>query len=155
MLMIEVTETAVLAAEAAIDALRDLRALGVTIALDDFGTGNSSLSLLVDCPVDVLKVDRSFVSGVTSATAQAVIVDGLIDITNRLRIQAVAEGVETASQAARLHAAGYRYAQGFHFARPMTAPLVDAWLAGQRLAGSADEMRETSSSVLTGSTITS
>jgi diguanylate cyclase (GGDEF)-like protein len=154
-LMIEVTETAVLAVDSAVDALRDLRALGLTVALDDFGTGNSSLSLLVNCPVDVLKVDKSFVSGVTSATAQAVIVDGLIDITNRLRIRAVAEGVETASQAARLHAAGYRYAQGFHFARPMPAPLVDSWLADQRLTGSAAEMREISSSVLTGSTITS
>lgn len=109
----------------------------------------------MNCPVDVLKVDKSFVSGVTSATSQAVIVDGLIDITNRLRIQAVAEGVETASQAARLHDAGYRYAQGFHYARPMPAPLVDTWLADQRLAGSAAEMREISSSVLTGSTITS
>ncbi len=162
-LMIEVTETAVLAVDSAIAALGDLRALGPMIALDDFGTGNSSLSLLVNCPVDVLKVDKSFVSGVTSATSRAVIVDGLIDITDRLRIEAVAEGVETAEQAQRLHAAGYRYAQGFHYARPMTVPLLDDWLdqhaAGRKpadqLPGSAAEMRATSSPVLTGSTITS
>ncbi|MFI5936998.1 putative bifunctional diguanylate cyclase/phosphodiesterase [Actinoplanes sp. NPDC051494] len=119
-LLAEVTETAVLGTGAALDAVRGLNALGMRVALDDFGTGQSSLSLLVDCPVDVLKVDKSFVDGVTSASPQAVIVESLIGITTGLRIQAVAEGVETADQAHRLHQAGYRYAQGFHFARPMS-----------------------------------
>jgi predicted signal transduction protein with EAL and GGDEF domain len=104
-------------------------------------------------------------------------VEGLIDITNRMRIEAVAEGVETRSQAERLYHAGYRFAQGYHFGRPMTVRQVDAWLdekateqpdgqpelrpAGQRNdrnqrpADRAAEMRATSSSVLTGSTITS
>ncbi|MEU8611701.1 EAL domain-containing protein, partial [Actinoplanes sp. NPDC048791] len=103
-----------------LEAVRALHELGLRVALDDFGTGQSSLSLLVDCPVHVLKVDKSFVDGVTAGTAQAVIVDSLIAITTGLRIEAVAEGVETAAQARRLYEAGYRYAQGFHFARPMT-----------------------------------
>ncbi|WP_051808914.1 putative bifunctional diguanylate cyclase/phosphodiesterase [Actinoplanes subtropicus] len=118
-LVAEVTETAVLGTGEALDAVRALHALGLRVALDDFGTGQSSLSLLVDCPVKILKVDKSFVDGVTGASAQAVIVDGLIGITEGLRIEAVAEGVETADQAYRLHKMGYRFAQGFHFARPM------------------------------------
>ncbi|MFI5497338.1 putative bifunctional diguanylate cyclase/phosphodiesterase [Actinoplanes sp. NPDC051859] len=126
MIVAEVTETAVLGTGAALEAIRDLSELGIRVALDDFGTGQSSLSLLVDCPVHVLKVDKSFVDGVTTASPEAVIVDHLIGITSGLRILAVAEGVETADQAERLHQAGYRYAQGFHFARPM---------AGDEIAG--------------------
>jgi EAL domain-containing protein (putative c-di-GMP-specific phosphodiesterase class I) len=118
-LVAEVTETAVLGTGEALDAVHELHELGMRVALDDFGTGQSSLSLLVDTPVHVLKVDKSFVDGVTASSPQAVIVDGLIGITDGLRIEAVAEGVETAEQAERLHAVGYRYAQGFHFARPM------------------------------------
>ena len=118
-LVAEVTETAVLGTGEALEAVRELHALGLRVALDDFGTGQSSLSLLVDCPVKVLKVDKSFVDGVTGSSAQAVIVDGLIGITEGLQIEAVAEGVETADQAYRLHKMGYRFAQGFHFARPM------------------------------------
>lgn len=121
-LVAEVTETAVLGTGEALEAVRALHALGLRVALDDFGTGQSSLSLLVDCPVKVLKVDKSFVDGVTGASAQAVIVDGLIGITEGLDIEAVAEGVETADQAYRLHKMGYRFAQGFHFARPMPGP---------------------------------
>nr|WP_296063866.1 EAL domain-containing protein [uncultured Actinoplanes sp.] len=91
---------------------------GMRVALDDFGTGQSSLRLLVDTPVRVLKVNKSFVDGVTAASSRAVIVDGLIGITEGLRI-AVAEGVESADQARRPHQVGYRFAQGFPFARPM------------------------------------
>jgi diguanylate cyclase (GGDEF)-like protein len=126
----EITETAVLGTgPGGLDAVRELHALGLRVALDDFGTGQSSLSLLVDCPVHVLKVDKSFVDGVTAGSAQAVIVDSLIGITTGLRIQAVAEGVETEAQARRLYEAGYRYAQGFHFARPMSADDVSRLLS--------------------------
>jgi diguanylate cyclase len=118
-LVVEVTETAVLGTGAALDAVKALNGLGLRVALDDFGTGQSSLSLLVDCPVQILKVDKSFVDGVTMASPQAAIVDGLIGIIAGLQIEAVAEGVETAEQADRLFRAGYRLAQGFHFARPM------------------------------------
>ncbi|GAA2699632.1 putative bifunctional diguanylate cyclase/phosphodiesterase [Actinoplanes palleronii] len=131
-LVIEVTETAVLGTGAALESVRRLDALGLKIALDDFGTGQSSLSLLVDTPVSWLKVDKSFVDGVTVDSPEAVIVDGLIGITRGLRIQAIAEGVETAEQAARLHQAGYRFAQGFHFARPM--PDSDVALLLDRLS---------------------
>jgi diguanylate cyclase (GGDEF)-like protein len=120
-LVAEVTETAVLGTGEALDAVHALHKLGMRVALDDFGTGQSSLSLLVDTPVRVLKVDKSFVDGVTAGSSQAVIVDGLIGITAGLRIEAVAEGVETEDQAQRLYEVGYQYAQGFHFSRPMAA----------------------------------
>jgi diguanylate cyclase (GGDEF)-like protein len=120
-LMIEVTETAVLNTGIAADRLADLRALGLRVALDDFGTGHSSLSLLMDLPVDVLKVDKSFVSGESSEHAGAIVVRNLIGFTDDFGIEAVAEGVETMAQALRLRGAGYHYAQGFLFGRPMSA----------------------------------
>ncbi|GAA4926430.1 putative bifunctional diguanylate cyclase/phosphodiesterase [Actinoplanes utahensis] len=120
-LVVEVTETAVMGTGVALETIRALAGQGLSIALDDFGTGQSSLSLLVECPVSWLKVDKSFVDGVTTPSPQAVIVDSLIGITEGLRMQAVAEGVETAEQAERLHRAGYRWAQGYHFARPLSA----------------------------------
>ena len=124
-LMIEVTETAVLGTGVALDAVHRLKELGLKIALDDFGTGQSSLSLLLDCPVDLLKVDKSFVSGAAAGRAGAVIVEGLIGFTNGLALEAVAEGVETVEQADRLHAAGYRMAQGYLFGRPTTADAIE------------------------------
>jgi diguanylate cyclase (GGDEF)-like protein len=134
-LAIEVTETAVFDDGAALDSVRALHALGLTIALDDFGTGHSSLGLLRTCPVDVLKVDKSFVDSVGTDSDQTVIATSLIQIANGLRLQAVAEGVETAEQAAELLRLGYRYAQGYHFARPMPAHELT-----ERLA-SIDEVR--------------
>ncbi|WP_328459864.1 bifunctional diguanylate cyclase/phosphodiesterase [Actinoplanes sp. NBC_00393] len=138
-LVVEMTETAVLGTGVALDVVRRLHDMGLSIALDDFGTGQSSLSLLVDCPVTWLKVDKSFVDGVTTESPQAVIVDSLIGITHGLRMQAVAEGVETAEQAERLHQAGYRFAQGYHFARPLPVSDVELLLT----------MRETRQSQLT------
>ncbi|WP_250006567.1 bifunctional diguanylate cyclase/phosphodiesterase [Actinoplanes sp. M2I2] len=127
-LLLEVTETAVLEAGAPLDAVRELRERGLRVALDDFGTGQSSLSLLLTVPVDVLKVDKSFVSGAAAGQAGAVIVEHLIGFTNGLRMEAVAEGVETEAQALRLHAAGYSLAQGYLFGRPTTAAEIEAGL---------------------------
>ncbi|GAA0577563.1 bifunctional diguanylate cyclase/phosphodiesterase [Paractinoplanes ferrugineus] len=130
-LLLEITETAVLDPGPALAAVRELRDRKLRIALDDFGTGQSSLSLLLHCPVDVLKVDKSFVSG-TAATsdAGAVIVENLIGFTTGLHLEAVAEGVETAEQAERLSAAGYRLAQGYLFSRPVPAEIIEAQLTG-------------------------
>ncbi|WP_250005184.1 bifunctional diguanylate cyclase/phosphodiesterase [Actinoplanes sp. M2I2] len=136
-LMLEVTETAVLAADLATEQLHRLKALGVRIALDDFGTGHSSLSLLLDCPVDVLKVDKSFVSGTTAGRAGAIIVRNLIGFTDDFGIDAVAEGVETTGQAARLHEAGYQFAQGYLFGRPMDAAALEELFANRVTTGAA------------------
>ncbi|MFI5930789.1 putative bifunctional diguanylate cyclase/phosphodiesterase [Actinoplanes sp. NPDC051494] len=121
-LIVEVTETAVFGGGQAVQAVKDLHELGVRIALDDFGTGHSSLGLLQTIPVDVLKVDKSFVDSITMAGRHAVIATALIQVSNGLGLLAVAEGVETAEQAAELHRLGYRLAQGYHFGRPMTEP---------------------------------
>jgi len=123
-LTVEVTETAVFDGGTALTELRAIAALGVKIALDDFGTGHSSLGLLRTCPADVLKVDKSFVDDVTAGGPQAVVVAALIGICEGLGLRAVAEGVETAEQAAELQRLGYRYAQGFHYGRPMPAEMV-------------------------------
>ncbi|MFB9323818.1 putative bifunctional diguanylate cyclase/phosphodiesterase [Cryptosporangium minutisporangium] len=127
-LTVEVTETAVFDGGRALDELRALDDLGVRIALDDFGTGHSSLGLLRTCPVDVLKVDRSFVEGITGTIEQAAIATSLIEIAKGLGLRAVAEGVESAAQAERLYELGYLYAQGFHFAGALEVDQVDALL---------------------------
>jgi diguanylate cyclase (GGDEF)-like protein len=120
-LTVEVTETAVFDGGAALDELSAIKALGVAIALDDFGTGHSSLGLLRTCPVDILKVDKSFVDSITEGGEHAVVAAALIQIADGLRLRAVAEGVETAEQAAELRRLGYDLAQGFHYGRPMAA----------------------------------
>ncbi len=121
-LAVEVTETAVFEGGQAVVALHELRALGVRIALDDFGTGHSSLGLLQTVPVDILKVDKSFVDDVTEAGRHTVIAEALYQVSSGLGLVAVAEGVETAAQAEALHRIGYRYLQGFHFGRPVADP---------------------------------
>ncbi len=117
--VVEVTETAVFDGGTAVDTLHNLVGLGVKVALDDFGTGHSSLGLLRACPADTLKVDKSFVDGIGGSSEEAVIATAMIQITDGLHLKAVAEGVETAAQAETLHRLGYRYAQGYHFSRPL------------------------------------
>jgi EAL domain-containing protein (putative c-di-GMP-specific phosphodiesterase class I) len=117
-LTFEISETAAGAAGTVQHALRELRDLGVRLALDRFGTGASTLSLLAGCPVDQIKLDRSFVTG-PDALARA-----LVQVSRALEVEAVATGVETAEQAGRLHELGYRRAQGFFFARPGPAASI-------------------------------
>jgi diguanylate cyclase (GGDEF)-like protein len=127
-LTVEVTETAVFDGGTALDSVRALHDLGIHIALDDFGTGHSSLGLLRICPVDVLKVDKSFVDEISVDGDQAVIATALIHIADGMHLRAIAEGVETAAQAEKLSLIGYRYAQGYHFGRPMLANDLTATL---------------------------
>jgi diguanylate cyclase (GGDEF)-like protein len=121
-LAVEVTETAVFEGGQALETLHELRRLGVRIALDDFGTGHSSLGLLQTVPVDILKVDKSFVDNITMAGRHAVIATALIQVSDGLGLTAVAEGVETKEQADELYRLGYRLVQGFHFGRPSAQP---------------------------------
>jgi diguanylate cyclase (GGDEF)-like protein len=133
-LVVEVTETAVFDSEPALRTLHALSALGVRVALDDFGTGHSSLGLLQTCPVDILKVDKSFVDTITSTGRHAVIASALITVSNGLGLTAIAEGVETPAQADHLFALGYQYAQGYHFGRPTTAAAITETLLAHRVA---------------------
>jgi EAL domain-containing protein (putative c-di-GMP-specific phosphodiesterase class I) len=135
-LVVEVTETAVFDGGPALDALHDLVRMGVKVALDDFGTGHSSLGLLRTVPADTLKVDKSFVDGIGGSSEEAVIATAMIQITNGLHLDAVAEGVETSAQAKTLHRLGYRYAQGYHFSRPLPPAEIGVRLADGTLARS-------------------
>jgi diguanylate cyclase (GGDEF)-like protein/PAS domain S-box-containing protein len=121
-LALEITESDAMGdAEATIHRLRELKALGIQLAVDDFGTGYSSLAYLKRFPVDVLKIDRSFVHGLGSDDADTAIVAAMIGMARALGLRVVAEGVETAEQLTRLHELGCDAAQGFLFARPMSA----------------------------------
>ena len=131
-LVVEVTETAVFDGGVALETLHNLVTLGVRIALDDFGTGHSSLGLLRTCPTDILKVDKSFVDGIGGRSEEAVIATAMIQITNGLHLQAIAEGVETAEQAETLYRLGYRFAQGYHFSRPLSPEQVSRHLTAAR-----------------------
>ncbi|MFI1995772.1 putative bifunctional diguanylate cyclase/phosphodiesterase [Actinoplanes sp. NPDC020271] len=125
---LEITETAVFGGGAALSTVKELRELGVGVALDDFGTGQSSLTLLRTCPVTTLKVDKSFIDELNGTAEQEAIATSLSTIAATLGLRAVAEGVETYEQAVRLEALGYRYAQGYYFAKPGPAALIDAAL---------------------------
>jgi len=120
-LTIEATETAVLKGGQVLRNLESLHALGVRLALDDFGTGHSSLGLLRTCPVDVLKLDRSFVEELGDTRRRPAVAMAILQLAQALGLTAVAEGIETEAQAEQLHALGYRLGQGFHFGRPLLA----------------------------------
>ncbi|HSZ37682.1 MAG TPA: EAL domain-containing protein [Acidimicrobiales bacterium] len=125
-LMIEVTEGALIGDVAgATSVLESLHGLGVTIAIDDFGTGYSSLSHLQRFPVDVLKVDKSFVDGLCKGNDEATLVRSVLAIGAEFGLQVVAEGIESAEQDAELRRLGCDYGQGYLYAAGMTAPELD------------------------------
>jgi diguanylate cyclase (GGDEF)-like protein/PAS domain S-box-containing protein len=116
-LTVEITESTAVGGEATTESLARLRRLGVRLSLDDFGTGQSTLTLLATCPVDQIKLDRTFVPDDRSD----VIAAAVLQLARGFGVEAVAEGVETAAQADHLTALGYDRAQGYHFGRPMPA----------------------------------
>ena len=115
-------------------ALTKLKSAGVTIALDDFGTGYSSLSHLRDFPVDVVKIDKSFIGRMISDPEIGAIVTAVINLANSLGIQSVAEGIESQEQADLLLAAGCTIGQGFHLGQPMPADFVARQIIGREAA---------------------
>jgi diguanylate cyclase (GGDEF)-like protein len=131
---VEVTEAVILdgVADAIIATLTELRAAGIEIALDDFGTGFASLTHLQDFPVDVIKVDQSFVRRIVSDADSRAIISAVLSLGRSLGKIVVAEGVETAEQALLLKAAGCDQVQGFYFGRPMPADSVPKFIANWR-----------------------
>jgi len=124
--VVEITESAfVHDLEGTIERLQELRLLGVTVAIDDFGTGYSSLDHLRRFPVDVLKIDKSFIDGVAEGSEEASFAKAIITLAEQLHLTTIAEGVETAPQAAALEDLGASCAQGFLFSRPVPADEVD------------------------------
>jgi diguanylate cyclase (GGDEF)-like protein/PAS domain S-box-containing protein len=119
---VEITETMIAQNTGAnVQKLLRLREAGLQIFMDDFGTGYSGLSQIAHLPLDALKIDRSFVAGMTISGEHMAIVSAIINLARALRIYVVAEGVETEEQAARLYALGCDEAQGYLFSRPLPA----------------------------------
>ncbi len=129
-LMLEVTETSLIErpGESA-SVLEAVRALGVVVALDDFGTGYSSLAYLRNLPVDLLKIDRSFVAGLPGSGDDLQMIAAITSLAHALDVRVLAEGVETAEQLAVLQSLGVDVAQGFFFSRPCEAEDVIGVLA--------------------------
>ena len=135
-LELEITESVVMdQSEASVERLRGLQALGVQLVLDDFGTGYSSLSYLRRLPLDTIKIDRSFVSGLGSDAADLPIIQAVISLAHGLGIDVVAEGIETAAQLASLRALNCDRGQGYAFARPLPPDDLEAMLARSGDAG--------------------
>jgi len=123
--VLEITESVLLDAEAIGHRLLQLRALGVLLAIDDFGTGYSSLSYLTRLPVDIVKIDRSFVERLGGPQGDEVLVRAVVQLARSLGLRSVGEGVETPAQLDRLRSFGCDAAQGFLFGRPQAEPVFD------------------------------
>ncbi len=150
-LVLEVTESVLVDDfDASLARLRALKGLGLRLAVDDFGTGYSSLSYLRDLPVDVIKIDKSFIDRVAVDPEGAAVVRSVIDMAAALGLTSIAEGVEDAEQLACLDAIGCDNVQGFLLARPM--PVGESANALTKLNGTepAPTTRRTESRVLTG-----
>jgi EAL domain-containing protein (putative c-di-GMP-specific phosphodiesterase class I) len=126
---LEMTESSLIPnVDTAVEVLDGLRALGISISMDDFGTGYSSLSYLHSFPIDVLKIDRSFVGRMSEGEQPLQIVRTIIELARVLGIDVVAEGIETAEQYCLLRELGCRFGQGYLFAKPLPAEQVSALL---------------------------
>jgi EAL domain-containing protein (putative c-di-GMP-specific phosphodiesterase class I) len=132
-LEIEITESAFVDGDSSIaSALEKLRALGVRIALDDFGTGYSSLHYLGRLPIDTIKIDQSFVRAMRREATAAATVAAVVALAKAHSKKLVAEGIETAADAAALAAMGCEYGQGYHFGRPQDAATFLAAIRASR-----------------------
>jgi diguanylate cyclase (GGDEF)-like protein len=128
-LILEITESALMShTDSVLDRLNELKALGLRLAIDDFGTGYSNLSYLQQFPVDILKIDKSFVTQLATKDGQTALASTIVGLATTLKLNTVAEGVEHADQRAQLLALGCHYGQGFLFAKPIDAEAIGALL---------------------------
>jgi EAL domain-containing protein (putative c-di-GMP-specific phosphodiesterase class I) len=134
-LTLEMTESMLIdRSDEMLSLLHELRRIGVRLAIDDFGTGYSSLSYLHRFPVDVVKIDRSFIESLTGEADETSLVGSIIRIGQGMRLTTVAEGIEDAAQLRALQRLGCEHGQGYHFARPMSAADFETYIleAGRR-----------------------
>ena len=136
-LVLELTESAMIEDVELVTArLEQLRALGVSLAIDDFGTGYSSLTYIRRFPVDVLKIDRSFIDGVGDGSAETeALTASILQLAGILSLKPVAEGIEDAAQLARLVELGCALGQGYHLHRPLSGAAAQALVRAQAGAG--------------------
>jgi EAL domain-containing protein (putative c-di-GMP-specific phosphodiesterase class I) len=133
-LQLEVTESLAAQDETVQSRLHELKTLGLKLALDDFGTGYSSLSSLHLLPVDIVKIDRSFVTHVETSRHHRVLIEATIRVAHSLDMSIVAEGIETAGQAAALCQLLCEKGQGYLFSKPLPAAHVAEWLSEEVIA---------------------
>ena len=130
-LTLEITETVLMREpEATVQLLTELKALGVRLAVDDFGTGYSSLAYLRQFPVDLLKIDRTFITGLAHSREAQALAHTLIQLGKALGLETLAEGVEHHGQVRELQHEGCDLVQGFLFARPLAIEAVEPLLEG-------------------------
>jgi EAL domain-containing protein (putative c-di-GMP-specific phosphodiesterase class I) len=128
-LVLEITESVLVQdAESVIERMLELKLIGVAFAIDDFGTGYSSLSYLKRFPIDILKVDKSFVDDVGESADSGVLAEAIVQLGNTLHLQTVAEGIEQAHQVDDLRALGCQFGQGFYFAKALPVDQIDELL---------------------------
>lgn len=121
-LMLEITEGLMMDdANATLSRLRELKAIGVRLAVDDFGTGYSSLSYLRQFPIDILKIDKSFIDGLGTGKDESLIANAIVTLGAALSLTTIAEGIEDVAQLNRLQALGCERGQGYYFAHPLSA----------------------------------
>jgi diguanylate cyclase (GGDEF)-like protein/PAS domain S-box-containing protein len=126
-LKLEITESTVMEdPTGAVEMLQEMKDLGIRLAIDDFGTGYSSLSYLHRFPLDMLKIDRSFISGLSGASQGMEIARTIMPLAKNLHLDVVAEGVETVEQVRELRKLNCKYGQGFYFSEPLSADKVEA-----------------------------
>lgn len=128
-LQLEITESLAAQGKDIQEQLLRLKALGVKLALDDFGTGYSSLSSLHLLPVDTVKIDRSFVTLAGTSRHHEVLIEATVKVARSLGMNTVAEGIETAEQAAVVYAQGCDKGQGYLYSRPISAAAIEEWLS--------------------------
>jgi diguanylate cyclase (GGDEF)-like protein len=145
MLTLEITETVLMRKpETTARLLNELKGIGVRIAVDDFGTGYSSLAYLRQFPVDSLKIDRTFITGLELSSEAHALTHTLIQLGKALGLQTLAEGVEHHDQVRQLQREGCDLAQGFLFARPLTVDAIEGFLRGNLgLTGNAGQQQQT------------
>jgi len=128
-LVLEITESVIIGRDRSeASTLRKLKELGVGLAIDDFGSGYSSLSYLKDLPVDILKIDRSLISGMGRDTAKTAIVSAVLAIARALGLQPVAEGLETPGELEELRRLGCKIGQGYYWSKPLPAHEASSFL---------------------------
>jgi len=135
-LSLEMTESSLMHdSDAALTTMQHLRGLGIGLHMDDFGTGYSSLNHLHRFPFDTLKIDRSFVMRMTQQRESHEIVNTIVNLARSLKMNVVAEGIETADQLAWLRSLGCHFGQGYYFAKPLAADAISTMIAAGAQSG--------------------